>query len=159
MKLNTALLLCVLVWLATACQPQAGFVSSSGPAEDYIAVTRAQITDQLPKWRAQRFRSYRIIYAFVEDTSRPAVLKLREVIIRNNSVLDTRCATGGCPSSFLRDLRFIPELFDLIAALPDHCLDQVQFNHEFHYPEFISANCASDYPHPFTIRVSSFSPE
>jgi hypothetical protein len=159
MKLKPALALCVLCWVATACQPQSGFVSSSGPAEDYIAVTKAQITDQLSQWRAQQIRHYNIIYEFVEDTSKPAVVTRRTVKILNNSVLDTRCAIGACPVSFLRDLRFIPELFELIAALPDHCVDQVQFNREFHFPEFVSANCANDYPQPFTIRIVSFLPD
>jgi hypothetical protein len=159
MKLKPALALCVLWWMATACQPQAGFVSSSGPAEDYIAVTQAQITDQLSQWRTQKFRSYNITYEFVEDATKPAVVTRRSVVIRNNSVLDTRCGPSGCPLSFLKDLRFIPELFELIATLPDRCVDQVQFNHEFHYPEFISANCASDYPQPFTIRVVAFLPD
>jgi hypothetical protein len=159
MKLKPALLLGVLWLMATACQPQAGFVSSAGPAEDYIAVTRAQLADQLSQWRAQKFHHYNITYEFVEDTTTPAVVTRRTVQIRNNSVLDTRCAASACPTTFLKDLRFVLELFDLVASLPAECIDQVQFNRDYHFPEFISANCASDYPKPFTIRVAAFLPD
>lgn len=159
MKLKPALVMGLLCAMATACQPQAGFVSSAGPAEDYIAVTKAQLADQLAQWRAQKIRHYNITYEFVEDATMPAVVTRRAVQIRNNSVLDTRCAISTCPTTFLKDLRFILELFELIATLPDHCVDQVQFNRDFHFPEFVSANCTSDYPKPFTIRVVSFVPE
>lgn len=148
----------VLCALATACQSQAGYVSSTGPPEDYRASVKAQLKEQLLRWRAHKFNHYDIIYTVVEDPTGSALLRLRSVKIRNNSVLDTRCATGGCPSGLLGDLRFIPELFELIETLPDECLDQVQFNREFDYPEFVSANCASHFPRPFTIRISTFLP-
>jgi hypothetical protein len=159
MKLKPALLLGVVCVMAAACQPQAGFVSSAGPAEDYIAVTRAQLAGQRSQWRAQNFRHYNITYEFVEDATKPAVVTRRTVQIRNNSVLDTRCAAGACPTTFLKDLRFVPELFELAASLPAACIDQVQFNRDYHFPEFISAHCASDDPRPFTIRVAAFLPD
>ena len=159
MKRLPALALCLLLWMATACQSQAGFISGSVPAEDYIAATKAQLTSQLVQWRAQQIHRYNITYEFVEDANSPATVTRRMVIIRHNAVLDTRCPAGACPTSFLRDLRLIPELFELIATLPERCVDQMQFNRDFHYPEFVSANCADDYPKPFTIRVAAFSPE
>lgn len=158
MKLLPALF-CVLFWMATACQPQAGFVSGSAPAEDYIATTKAQTASQIAQWRAQQVNRYTITYEFVEDATKPASVTRRTVIIRGNAVLDTRCPAGACPVSFLRDLRLIPELFELIDTLPERCIDQVQFNRDFHYPEFVSANCAEDYAIPFTIRVVAFEPD
>lgn len=159
MKRLPVLALCLLLWMATACQSQAGFVSGSAPAEDYIASTKAQLASQLAQWRALQIRRYTITYEFVEDATKPAIITKRTVIIRDNAVLDTRCPAGACPTSFLRDLRLIPELFELIDTLPARCVDQVQFNRDFRYPEFMSANCAGDYPKPFTIRVAAFAPE
>lgn len=159
MKQLPALTLGVLLWMATACQSQTGFVSGSAPAEDYIAATKAQTASQLAQWRALRIRRYTITYEFVEDASTPAVVTRRTVLIRSNAVLDTRCPAGACPTGFLHDLRLIPELFDLIDSLPERCVDQVQFNRDFFYPEFVSANCTGDYVKPFSIRVVSFAPE
>lgn len=159
MKLKPALASCVLWLMAIACQSQIGFVSSSAPAEDYIAATKSQLALQLKQWRAQQIHRYIITYEFVEDTASPATVTRRMVVIRSNAVLDTRCPAGACPASFLRDVRLIPELFELIDALPERCVDQVQFNRDFYYPEFVSANCAADYSKPFTIRVTAFAPE
>ncbi len=149
----------MLCLAATACQPQGGFVSAGEPAEDYIAAARGQLKIQLAQWRALQIRHYSITYEFVEDATKPAAITRRMVIIRNNAVLDTRCPAGACPITFLKDLRLIPELFELVATLPEECMDQVQFNSDFHYPEHVSANCTGDYPKPFTIRVISFNPE
>ena len=159
MNVKPALTLCLLCVMASACQPQAGFVSSAGPAEDYIASTKAQLAAKRAEWRALKIRRYNITYEFVEDATKPAVVTRRSVVIRNNNVFDTRCAIASCPITFLKDLRLIPELFELALSLPERCMDQVLFNHSFSYPEFISANCTDDYPKPFTIRVVSFAPD
>ena len=159
MQMQGALMLCLACVLLSACEAQTGFVSSTGPAEDYIAVTKAQLATKRAEWRALMIRRYNITYEFVEDATKPAVVTQRSVVIRNNNVFDTRCAIGSCPVTFLKDLRLIPELFDLVSTLPERCMDQVLFNRDFSYPMFISANCTDDYPKPFTIRVASFAPD
>lgn len=142
-----------LIAIATAaCNMQS---PSSAPARDDI-VTEAQ--SRRKQWKDLKFERYTITYVLIEgdDSVKPAYRLVKAI---NNSVLDTNCPNGICPTLHLRDLRTIPDLFTLIVEHADVCDTSVVYHARWHYPTIVRANCARSGKPDFRVIVQDLALE
>jgi hypothetical protein len=109
------------------------------------------------KWQQMRLTGYVIEYLLVEgpDGTPPAY---RRVVVTSNSVLDTDCRDGLCPTGELRDLRMIHELFGLARAAEPRCVIKLAFDGDWHFPTIVQRSCPDTPARSFRVLVTGFSP-
>lgn len=113
-------------------------------------VLKAQ--EQRKLWSGQIIDHYEVNYLLIEGgDGAPEAYRL--VKVRNNAVLDTTCPFAKCPSLHLRDLRTIPEVFNLIVDNAGLCDISVTYHPTLYFPSYIRANCARSGKPDFRVIV------
>lgn len=103
-------------------------------------------------WRQQMLRTYRIQFEFTEDATRPTVTH-RDVFVINNTIRGARCMPSSCPVSIFKDTMTVNDIFNFMQSVPESCVNLVRYDANFNYPVYLSADCAEDIAHPFSLRV------
>jgi Family of unknown function (DUF6174) len=142
-------------WLALTLVASLGLAGCSALLGHNDAVAQELVLsaqENRKLWSAQIIDHYEVNYLLIEgDDGAPEAYRV--VKVRNNAVLDTTCPFGKCPSLHLRDLRTIPELFNLIVDNAELCDIGVTYHSMLHFPSYIRANCGRSGKPDFRVIV------
>jgi predicted small lipoprotein YifL len=151
----SALVLLAALFTLTACALPA--MPSAAPVDAGKQDRLDEASRRNALWRDMRVEVYTIDYLLVEgpDGTPPAY---RRVSARGNFVLDTTCPESKCPTSTLRDVRLIHELFAMVNADATGCAIKVLYHPDFHFPSLIQRNCSASGGSVNSLVVVGFAP-
>ncbi len=123
-----------------------------------------QVDQAKQKWESQGIAHYRIVMQFYEAFARGLETQ-RTVTVVNGQVSDSSCLTDRCPAFALVDVYTVEDLFAVArgssvsvanARELDECLEQIEFDPVYGFPNLISLDCPAIADDEHSIRVVSF---